>query len=81
MRVATFEIRSTAIAGVRCDGCKHNHYSAPGGQALRPFPHSWCLELQRAIPMRLGPHEKWLSSEIPADCPTFGASRVVRSAN
>lgn len=65
-------------AGIRCDGCPggHNHYSAPGGQWGRPEPHSWCRKLQRAIPMVLGPHEKWLSSAIPADCPVYGAKPV-----
>lgn len=58
-----------------CHGCRFNLYSAPGGQRLVPFPHSRCLKLQANIPMILGPHEKWLGSRIPEDCPKKGAAR------
>ena len=52
----------------RCDGCKHNWYSAPGGQAGKPDPHSRCLDLQADIPMVLGDKGVWLASAKPAHC-------------
>jgi hypothetical protein len=53
-----------------CHGCKHCWYSAPGGQLpLKPYPHSRCTALAVDVPMVLGPHEKWLGSEIPDNCP------------
>lgn len=58
-----------------CHGCRFNLYSAPRGQRLVPIPHSRCLKLQENIPMILGPHEKWLGSRIPADCPKKGPAR------
>ena len=69
--VSNAPVSGSQKPGPRCDGCPQNHYSAPGGQHGRPEPHSWCLHFQRAIPMRMGPHDKWLASEIPPGCPTF----------
>jgi len=53
-----------------CHGCRHNWYSAPGGQApLKPYPHSRCIALHVDVPMILGERDKWLGSEVPAGCP------------
>lgn len=52
-----------------CHGCKHCHYSAPGGQAWNRTPHSRCSELRVDVPMILGEHGKWLGSKVPAPCP------------
>lgn len=54
-----------------CHGCRQCLYSAPGGQAWNRTPHSRCKALARDIPMVLGPHEKWLGSEVPTDCPEY----------
>lgn len=61
----------------RCDGCKHNWYSAPGGCAGKPYPHSRCLlfalDVPAVIERKVGcdgtksPH--WVRSEFPAGCP------------
>lgn len=61
----------TTTGLVRCDGCKHNHYSAPGGQAGNRTPHSRCSALNADIKMILGEHQKWLGSAIPKECPTY----------
>jgi hypothetical protein len=53
----------------RCDGCPENWYSAPGGQQLKPYPHSRCLALARDIPMVLDVKGSWMYSEKPTDCP------------
>ena len=53
----------------RCDGCKHNWYSASGGQALKPEPHSRCTALQQDIPMVLDARGSWLHSLKPENCP------------
>jgi len=53
----------------RCDGCKHNWYSAPGGQVGKPQPHSRCLALQLDIPMVLDARGNWLYSMKPENCP------------
>lgn len=54
---------------IRCDGCTGNVYSAPGGQALKRWPHSRCSWLDRDIPMILGDHGRWIASDVPLDCP------------
>ena len=74
------EVTASAVSGSlrpgpRCDGCNRNWYSAPGGQRGRPQPHSWCLDFG-LVPMRMGPHEKWLASEIPLECPIHGKGRL-----
>lgn len=64
---------------VRCDGCAHNYYSAPGHKLLdKPYPHSRCILLNADVPMviemkrgcdrRLSPD--WIASVIPPGCPT-----------
>lgn len=60
---------STVQPEFTCHGCKHTLYSAPGGQHRNPAPHSRCSSLSRDIPMVLGPHQKWIGSELPVDCP------------
>ncbi|MGE3342270.1 MAG: hypothetical protein AB7L71_02450 [Vicinamibacterales bacterium] len=70
-RSKTIPLTLTSPAGLlTCHGCKHVHYTAPWGQAWDRTPHSRCSELRRNIPMVMGPHDKWLGSQIPADCPT-----------
>lgn len=67
------------MTGVRCDGCNHNWYSAPGGCTGKPFPHSRCLHFNSDIPCivekRVGcdgtVSKQWVASAIPADCPTY----------
>jgi hypothetical protein len=70
----------------KCAGCKHNYYSAPGGQRGYPGcapivlePHSRCLHLEAYIPMVIEKQKGsdgtsstvWVSSAIPPDCPTY----------
>lgn len=59
--------RAALVLG-RCDGCKHNGYSAPHGQALKPTAHSRCLSLQADIPMVIGDKGAWLASMKPPNC-------------
>lgn len=65
-----------SAANLTCHGCKHNWYSAPGGQQTYPGapeilsqPHSRCSALAVHVPMILGEHGKWLGSDVPAGCP------------
>lgn len=75
---------------MRCDGCNHNHYSAPGGQQGYPGcdpillqPHSRCLHLKAYIPMVIekqrGAHgtsaDVWVKSEVPPACPRLPRAR------
>lgn len=72
------------VKNAKCDGCRHNWYSAPGGQEWNRAPHSRCLLFKADIPMaieklrgcdgRLTP--QWVRSEIPKDCPTYLHSRL-----
>jgi hypothetical protein len=54
----------------RCDGCTHNWYAAPCGQAHNPAPHSRCLFFARDIRMLMD-KDRWYGSAIPPGCPTF----------
>lgn len=68
-----------SAATLTCHGCKHCHYSAPGGQqwaagnpnlpAILLQPHSRCSVLRVYVPMILGEGGKWLGSEVPQGCP------------
>lgn len=69
LRAIAADVDAHAALQGRCDGCDRNWYSAPGGQATKPYPHSRCLALQRDIPMVLDAKGYWLYSEKPADCP------------
>lgn len=63
----------------RCDGCRRNLYSAPGGVETKRTPHSRCSWFTADIPMviqklrscdgRLSP--EWIRSEIPKGRPTY----------
>lgn len=70
----------------RCDGCKHNLYSAPNGQLGFPGgdpmllePHSRCLLLNVYIPMVIEKKKGcdgttsavWVRSEKPIGCPSM----------
>lgn len=59
-----------------CHGCKHCWYSAPYGQAWNRSPHSRCLALDADVPMIMGEHDKWLGSDVPAECPTHAQQRL-----
>ncbi len=71
---ATIEVKVQPDAAIPrgpiCEGCTHNWYSAPGGQAWDRTPHSRCLYLKANIPMVVDKHGSWRSSAIPAGCPT-----------
>jgi len=64
-------------ARIRCDGCKHNAYSAPGGQAHNRAPHSRCRFFSRDIPMIVEKRKTasgsveamWIQSDVPVGCP------------
>lgn len=58
-----------SAATLSCNGCKHLHYSAPGGQAWNRQPHSYCRALRAAVPMVVENQDHWVSSEIPPGCP------------
>jgi hypothetical protein len=77
-----------------CAGCKHNWYSAPGGQKslmypgcdpILALPHSRCLYFDAYIPMVVETvrgcdgtrTQKWVSSRIPAGCPTHAQERLL----
>jgi PRTRC genetic system protein E len=63
----------------KCDGCKHNLYTAPYGQLPRTtHPHSRCKLLAVDVPMITDGKDKWLSSLIPPGCPVHEASRPVK---
>jgi hypothetical protein len=53
----------------RCDGCKNNIYSAPGGCVGKPYPHSLCKVLGD-IEMIVD-KGSWAGSLPPQDCPTI----------
>lgn len=59
----------TRVGGPTCHGCRSNLYTATWGQERDRRPHSRCSALKQNIPMILGPHDKWLGSEVPDDCP------------
>lgn len=76
----------------RCDGCKHNWYSADNGQQGYPGcdpillqPHSRCLHFAAYIPMVIerkkgcdGTYSnQWVRSEIPPGCPTFAQGQLL----
>lgn len=81
MTCGTVEIRPdlprAAPRGPSCEGCSHNLYSAPGGQAWDRRPHSRCLFLKANIPMVVDARGSWRSSEIPPGCPTHAQGRLI----
>ncbi len=60
----------------RCDGCDHNHYTAPHGQSGRPEPHSRCRFFNAYIPMNVDKQGNYLDSVIPPGCPTYSQKEL-----
>jgi hypothetical protein len=78
MTPASIAISSAAPPPLQdsCQGCTHNWYSAPGGQAHNREPHSRCLHFARDIPMLMD-RERWYGSAIPPGCPTFAQGTLL----
>lgn len=68
----------TRVGGPTCHGCRSNLYTATWGQEWDRRPHSRCSALNQNIPMILGPHDKWLESEAPGDCPENAKRKKVQ---
>lgn len=59
-----------AARELRCDGCKHCAWIAPGGQRNDAEPHMRCRVLGR-LPAAANRHGDYLHTLVPNGCPTY----------
>ena len=83
--IAVIENRNPNARLHQCDGCKHNHYTAPGGQALKPYPHGRCRFFDDDIPLVVEKIKdcsgqtikKVVGAIIPPGCPTHSQEMLI----